>query len=606
MNYKPLKIYKMKNYNNILTTLLALFLLLATTSCVEEDFLEIAPKSALSTEAIFNTEAGADLFMNEIYKSLPDPEQAAGWGAGSSRHIQPHSTYHNLNMWSQYYISKFVWAGDFRAHRSRDFTAASRFNLYNHGYPAIPFVYDLVTTFVRNTNFFMETVEELKENFSDEWRVKRVAEARVLRAFFYQEMWKGYGGVPLITEVLNQGEMGDDIFRPSASIQEVYEFIVKELGEAANDLPDEVGDGRVTKGAALALKASTELHMAGLAADPRPAAIGNLGDANTYYDACAKTSEQIMNMGTYSLFGNYNDQFLEGNNWNSETIWAMPHVATTNPSLRTYRHGPFATWSPGGVEASYLPTQALIDMYRMDNGLAIDDPASGYDATKPFENREERFYQSILYDGASWANHKFTMNGANGGTQKLVKPGNQISTGYRRIKGTNPSLVASNLMSAEACNSPIFRYAEVLLMYAEAKFSMGQADQSAIDALDEVRQRGGLPTISATYGSTPSIDELMDVIWHERAVELSFEGYKHYWDLIRTRTADIYLTQPVMGIRDADNDGVYEPYKITNSIWQSDAYYQMPILTSWLEKNPVWMDPANQVNGRTAGQNSGW
>jgi len=606
MNYKPLKTYKMKNYNNLLTTLFSVFLLLGTSSCVEEDFLEIAPKSALSTEAVFNTEGGADLFLNEIYKSLPDPEAINGWGAPGSRHVAPHGNYTNLNLWSHYYQSKFNWAGDYKSHNSRSFTAASTSNLYNHGYPAIPFKYDVVTTFVRNTNFFMETVEELKENFSDEWRVKRVAEARVLRAFFYNEMWKAYGGIPLITEVLNQGEMGDDIFRPSASINELYEFMVKELGEAANDLPDEVGIGHVTEGAALALKASIELHMAGLAADPRPAAIGSLGDANTYYEACAQTCEDIMDLGTYSLFPNYNDQFLEGNNWNSETIWAMPHVATTNPSNRTVRHGPETTWLPGGPNASYLPTQALIEMYRMDNGLPIDDPTSGYDPTKPFENREERFYQSILHDGASWAGHKFTMNGANGGTQKLVKPGGQLSSGYRRIKGTRPDLGTDDLRTAEACNSPVFRYAEVLLMYAEAKFSMGQADQTAIDALDEVRQRGNLPTISATYGSTPSIDELMDVIWHERAVELSFEGHKHYWDLIRTRKADIYLTQPLMGIRDRNNDGVYEPYTFTNSIWPSDKFYQMPILTAWLEKNPAWMDPANQVNGRTAGQNSGW
>jgi len=591
--------------NNILTTVMAVFLLLGTYSCKEE-FLEITPKSQLSTEAVFETEAGADLFMNEIYKSLPDPEASGGWGAPGSRHFAPHSSYENLNMWSHYYVSKFNWAISYRASGQRAYEASATKGLYNHGYPSIPFKYDQVTTYIRNTNFFMETVEKLKENFSDEWRVKRVAEARVLRAFFYNELWKAYGGVPLITVVLDRLSMGDDIFQPSASIQEVYDFMVKELGEAANDLPDEVGIGHVTKGAALALKASIELHMAGIAADPRPASIGSFGDANTYYDACAKTCKQIMDLGTYSLFPNYNDQFLEGNNWNSETIWALPHTASTNPSLRTARHGPFTTWLPGGPNASYLPTQQLVEMYRMDNGLPIDDPASGYDPMNPFENREERFYQSILYDGATWANHKFTLTGENGGTQKLIKPGGELSTGYRRIKGTDPSLSTSDLYQAEACNSPVFRYAEVLLMYAEAKFSMGQADQSAIDALDDVRQRGGLPTISETYGGVPSVDELMDIIWHERAVELSFEGYKHYWDLIRTRKADIYLNQPVTGIRADTENGGYKSKLMVNSIWPSDHNYLFPIFTGWLEKNPAWMDPANQVNGRTAGQNPGY
>ena len=451
----------------------------------------------------------------------------------------------------------------------------------------------------------METVEEMKENFTDEWRVKRTAEARVLRAYFYHEMWKAYGGVPLITEVLNVGTMGDDIFRPSASMQEVYDFIVKELGEAANDLPNEVGNGHVTKGSALALKAYMELYMGDIAAEPRPAEIGSLGDANAYYDACAKTCQQIMGLGTYSLFGNYNDQFLESNNWNSETIWALPHAASTNPSLRTVRHGPWATWHPGGPNASYLPTQQLVEMYRMDNGLPIDDPASGYDAMNPFENREERFYQSILYDGATWKNTVFTLEGG-AGMEALIKPGGELSTGYRRIKGTNSSLGTSDLYTAEACNSPVFRYAEVLLMYAEAKFKLGQADATAIDALDEVRQRGNLPTVSETYGSTPSTDVLLDIIWAERAVELSFEGYKHYYDLMRTRKADIYLTQPCTGIRrDVENDG-YSSKQMCNNIWPSDHNYLFPIFTGWIEKNPVWMDPANQVNGRTAGQNPGY
>ena len=599
----------MKKYNNnLLTTLLAVFLLLGTSSCVEEDFLEITPKSALSTEAVFATEAGADLFINEMYKSLPDPESSSGWGAPGSRHVDGHSTYENLNMWSHYYVCKFNWTISYRASQQRAYEASATRGLYNHGYIANPYKYDVVTKFVRNTNFFLETVEEMKENFSDEWRVKRVAEARVLRAYFYHEMWKAYGGVPLITEVLNQGEMGDDIFRPSASINEIYDFMVKELGEAANDLPDEVGNGHVTKGAALALKAYIELYMGDIAADPRPAAIGSLGDANAYYDASAKTSMQIMELGTYSLFPNYNDQFLEGNNWNSETIWAHPHVATTNPSNRTVRHGPYATWLPvagGAPNASYLPTQQLVDMYRMDNGLEINDPASGYDPTNPYVNREERFYQSILYDGATWKNTVFTIEGG-AGMQALNKPGGELNTGYRRIKGTKPSLGESDLYTAEASNSPVFRYAEVLLMYAEAKFKLGQADQSAIDALDAVRQRGNLPKISDTYGSTPSIDELLDIIWSERAVELSFEGYKHYYDLIRTRKADIYLNQPCTGLI---WDGRKKEPKLVNvrsNTWPSDHNYLFPIFTGWLEKNPVWMDPANQVNGRTEGQNPGY
>ncbi len=589
----------MKNINKILVIVFGVLLLLGSNSCKEE-FLEIVPKSNLSSEAVFETEAGADLFLNEIYQSLPDPE-----GMNGPRHNGFHSTYENLNMYAHYYACKFTWSISHRASEQRAYTASNLYDgLYNHGYPANPFFYGPVTSFIRNTNLFIENVQQ-QESLSDEWKKKRLAEARVLRAYFYQELWKAYGGVPLITEVLSVATMGDDIFKPSASINELYDFMVAELAEAANDLPNEVGDGHVTKGAALALKAYIELYMGDIAADPRPAEIGSLGNASTYYDACAKTCKQIIDMGTYSLFPNYNDQFLAANNFNQESIWAIPHAASTNPSVRTAKHGPKASWYVGGETGSYIPTQELVDMYRMENGLPINDPASGYDPMHPYENREGRFYQSIIYDGSEYRGALFTLEG-NGADEALVIPGSDLTSGYWRRKGLDESLSGNDLYSSESCNSPVFRYAEVLLMYAEAKFKLGQADATAIEALDAVRQRGGLPTISETYGSIPSSEELLDIIWHERAVELSWEGYKHYWDLIRSRKADICLNTPSTGVRRNAESGGYKSVILVNNKWPSDHNYLFPIYTPWLEKNPVWMDPSNQVNGRTAGQNPGY
>ncbi len=588
----------MKKKNRILNTFLVVSLLFGALSCKDE-FLEIIPKNELSAEAVFVTEAGADLFLNDIYKSLPDPEAMDG-----PRWTGFHSTYENLNMYSHYYACKFTWSISHRASEQRAYTASNYYDgLYNHGYPANPFFYEFVTIFIRNANFFIESVEQ-QESLSDDWRKKRLAEVRVLRAYYYHELWKAYGGVPIITEVLSAVTMGDDIFKPSASIQELYDFMVKELGEVANDLPDEIGNGHVTKGAALALKAYIELFMGGLAAEPKPAEIGNLGEANTYYEACAKTCKQIMDLGTYSLFPNYNDQFLAANNFNEESIWVIPHSSTA-PSVRTAKHGPKASWYVGGETGSYVPTQELVNMYRMSNGLSIDDPASGYDPLNPYENREKRFYQSIIYDGSKYRGALFTLEGY-GEDEALIIPGADVTSGYWRRKGLDESLTGNDLYSSEVCNSPVFRYAEILLMYAEAKFRLGQVDQMAIDALDAVRKRGNLPSIIETYGSIPSTDELLDIIWHERAVELSWEAYKHYWDLIRTRKAEIYLNKPCTGVvRDIETGG-YKTRVLVNNKWPSDHNYLFPIYTPWLEKNPVWSDPANQVNGRTAGQNPGY
>jgi len=578
-------------------------LLLVFYSSCSKDYLEIVPKTELSAESVFSTQKGAELFLNEIYKSLPDPE-----GINGPRHQQFHSTYENLNMFSNYYISKFSWSISTVRSEDRAYgpdSYSGRTGIYNHSYPAIPFEYGQVTTFIRNANFFIQQLEIFKDNYEEAWRTKKIAEARVLRASFYHELWKAYGGVPLITEVLSQTEMGDDIFRPSVSIQELYSFMVTELGEAANDLPNEIGDGHVTKGAALTLKAYLELYMGDIASDPRPVEIGDLGNPDTFYNACVNTCQQIMDLGVYSLFPNYNNQFLAANNFNSESIWAIPHAAGTNPSVRTYKHGPQASWYQGGETGSYIPTQQLVDMYRMSNGLPIDDPASGYDPQNPYENREERFYQSIIYDNSTYRGALFTLEGQ-GQDEWLHRSGAALSTGYWRKKGLDISLTSDNMTSAESSNTPVFRYAEVLLMYAEAKLKLGEIDADAIDAIDQVRDRGGLPTIATTYGGTPSQNELLDVIWHERAVELSWEGYKHYWDLIRTRKADIYLNQTLTGINRNQTTGQLVPKEIYTSIWPSDHQYLFPIFRGWLERNPVWMDPANQVNGRVNGQNPGY
>ena len=93
-------------------------------------------------------------------------------------------------------------------------------------------------------------------------------------------------------------------------------------------------------------------------------------------------------------------------------------------------------------------------MYRMNNGLPIDDPASGYDEDNPYENREQRFYQSILYDSTMWKGILFTVLGG-GDTEGLNSGIGDVKTGYRRIKGCDPSLGTSNLFEAETCNTPV-------------------------------------------------------------------------------------------------------------------------------------------------------
>ncbi|GAH62589.1 unnamed protein product, partial [marine sediment metagenome] len=264
--------------------------LLFAVSC--EEFLEVTPKDELSTESVFQSEAGADLYLNSIYDYQPDVERRGG----NDRFNKGAPNYDNMEFLAPWYVGRHRFITSVRRSEDRAMTADTRTGktgYYNHNYPAVIHHYEVHVQIIRSCNFFLESIEDNKDNYSDEWYTKRKAEARSLRAFFYHYLWMAYGGVPLIDEVLNQVEMGDEIFKPSASIREIYEFMVKELGEAAADLPNEIGDGHITQGGALALEAWIHLYMGDMARDPRPVEVGaaDMAYATAAYNACAATCQ---------------------------------------------------------------------------------------------------------------------------------------------------------------------------------------------------------------------------------------------------------------------------------------------------------------------------
>src|SRR5699024_7241466 len=122
------------------------------------------------------------------------------------------------------------------------------------------------------------------------------------------------------------------------------------------------------------------------------------------------TYKKVVDLGIYKLFPNYNGQFLQQNNFNSGTIFAKEHIGGT--PLGSSREGIAGPKYMDGVSTGYGtidPTQEMVDAYFMANGLPIDDPHSCYNPQKPYKNRGERFYASIIYDGATWGGAKFVM-----------------------------------------------------------------------------------------------------------------------------------------------------------------------------------------------------
>lgn len=438
-----------------------------------------------------------------------------------------------------------------------------------------------------------------------------------MRAYYYHLLWMYYGGVPYITKVLDTS-MGDEMFQPSMSQEDMYKEMTTDLSNAAKVLPNEQGGGRFTKGAALTLKAWIDLYWGDIIKDPRPSSIfpADPQKALDAYKACAETCQEIMGLGVYDLMPTREDAFKEENNNCKEQVFAYQCNKTFPKSRRSKIFGPYneATGATGDYIGAGAPTQALVDMYGMKNGLPIDDPNSGYDPEHPFENREPRFYADIIYDGSVFTGHKFSLHPESAEELGLVPNEVDWFTGYFRRKGINENLSFADF-ETEGVNFSFFRYADVLLMYAEARIKAAELggdpiDDTVIDAIDRIRMRparstdNGLPSLETTYGGRPSLDKLKEIIFNERIVELSFE-FKAYTDVRRFRRGDL-LNQPKQAIRWDSNQGGYVLKTLSEGNFWDDKLYLIPIYQEWLEKNPAWMDPEKQVDGRTKGQNPGW
>jgi hypothetical protein len=538
---------------------------MAIPSCTE-DFLELIPRNQLTDETIFSDESGADMFLNDIYRYLPSPEGPVMTGNIGARVIA------SFEGWSDNVVSAYLSDLSWTKSISRDYSPDVNLN-FDH---SVPFVYNDVYGYIRKCNLFIENVEKNPSHFSEEWKTRRIAEARYIRAYHYHEAWMAYGGLPLIIKTLDRYEQGDAIFYPRSTKEETYNFIIKELNAIVGDLPNEIGTGRVTQGAVLALEAWCHLFYG-------------------KYAEAASAARKIMDSGIYGLFPDYNEQFMGENNNNKESVFAFQQIASTFRSSRSQFFGPIEYY---GAYGTMQPTQSLVDDYRMSNGLPIDHENSGYDPLNPYENREKRFYQSIIYDGAEFAGKIFE-------TFDLYRANDaRHHSGYARRKGIDPALRGN--FQAENSNYPFFRYAEILLIYAEAKIELNQIDQSTVDAIDLVRTRGEIPSLTETYGlagTSLSQSQLRDIVRTERRIELAMEC-KRYWDLIRWRTAEDVLNKPKYGM-DKIN-GVYTPFVIHNCEFNPSRHYLFPLYRGWLESNPVMAAQNGGPDGWVNGQNPGY
>ena len=420
---------------------------------------------------------------------------------------------------------------------------------------------------INAVNNFMANVDRITVTNATLVNSRR-GEVRALRAYFYLKLAGWFGAVPLVTGNITIDE-GTQLTR--TDVATIYDYIGKELDTAATLLPNTQTDkGRITKGAALALKARAMLY------------------AGRYTEAAA-AAKAVMDLNVYSLYPAYKQLFTYAAENNSEVIMDKQFVKDI------YSNNIFSSMAAASLASSVaqvVPTKQGADEFEMANGKAITDPASGFDPYHPYDNRDPRLRYSIYTPGDTLVNGKVYNPIPGSGTADAIGGGNlyATTTGYNVRKYINPEDLSAPGNSG--INIIIIRYPEVLLTYAEAKIELNQLDQSVYDAINQVRARPdvNMPPIAAGQSQA----QLRAAVRHERTVELEFEGL-HTFDIRRWKTAETIYPGPIKGITYVKG-GVLTT--VVNSSFirsfnpQRDYLWPIPqqeiILNKNLVQNPNW------------------
>lgn len=503
-----------------------------------KELLDTTPTDRISTEIFWKTEKDATLAANAVYTYL---EGVTIFGWDGLTDIGHRNTL--------FAVEASIERGQYDALNSK--VAAEWTDAY---------------TGIRAANNFLDNVGRITTtNTTVINRLK--GEVKVLRAYQYIKLVSLYGDVPLVTTAISLEESRKLIRTPATKI---WDFISQELTEAADMLDKTTTEkGRITKGAALALKARALLF------------------AGRFPEAAA-AAKQVMDLNVYSLYPSYEKLFTYAAENNQEVILDKQFIKDN------YSNNVFSTMGPYSQRASnsfYVPTKKLVDAYGMTNGKDINDPTSGFDPKNPYANRDPRLKYSIFVPGDVLPDGKIYNSRPNSGTADAIGY-SYISTGT----GFNVEKYINKEDLAQPGNSGIniilIRYAEVLLTYAEAKIEANQIDQTVLDALNRVRQRPdvNMPVLT-TIGSQAAMREM---VRHERMVELAFEGLR-YFDIRRWRIAETVMPGKVYGMTYVENN-VLKTVEVQafEKVFNKDRDYLWPIpqkereLNPNLTQNPGW------------------
>lgn len=487
--------------NNILLIITSL-LLIGFTSC--SDFLDRYPLEELSDGSYWKLPIDAEMFVADIYHALP--------GDGGSGDIDgdrnTDNAVHGIK-WAQGDISKGIYD-----------PANSTFD-WKDDYKNI-----------RKCNILLEKID-LIENYPVEDKEKTIGEARFFRAFIYFRLIRTYGDVPYVDSSLDMSELEGITRTPK---MEVYAKVMEDFDYAISKLPlswpaDKYG--RITKGAAQAMKAQAALYFA-------------------EWQTAADAAKAVIESNQYELFdaegtGKYQELFWLDNEMSSEAILVRQYKANVKDNesyLMMWNAFPTVGW--GGLN----PTQSLVDAFECIDGAPISKSPL-YNEKDPFKNRDPRCEACILHDGEELYGQTIKVAPLkSSGNTGIGQHGDATATGYYAQKFLDPNVLPS---WHEERDWFVIRFAEVLLTYAEAKNEISPLDDSAFEAVNRVRKRAGIPALQKTDASALTYcgtqDELRQRIRNEWRVEYAFESDKRQWDVRRWGIAMQVLNAPILGLK---------------------------------------------------------
>ena len=617
---------------NILKFTAIMGLTLLTVSC-NDDFLETTPLDEISDQSVWSSQPLAEAAVLDLY---------AGTWAGTLTREETTDAFTDQAVFTHpgrgvdgYTEGKMNSAGSYI-----NFQWIS----WSHLYP-----------FIRGCNIAIARLADNDAGFDDADLKRLQGDAYYMRAYFYTQLMRQWGGVILTTTPYG---LEDEIASPRGSFEDTVALIIADLNQAITLLEDApASKARAHKITALALKSRVLTHVASdlyepskvsgislLASYDHPELIGwTSGSQSSRWDAAKTASKQLLDATTgYKLdYGspapmeeaiqNYEDIWLQGDE-NQDWIWGRL-VEEFGFSSRTYAGGDGWDQGPGMVAlaqgpngyhewAGTTPTEALVSKYDFADGTKFDwnNPAH---AAAPYDGREARFYATLLFDGAPWKDRtddvvKFDnfneiqtgyytlldgtiINGVDT-RQGPIEDWNGSRTGYYFRKFADPYLAASWPSNLQKIDAPYIRYTEVLLNYVEANINLGD-DTEALVYLNKLRFRNGLPTLSASGAA------LLEIYKRERDKELVQEDARLY-DMKRWLEGPYSLDKQVQQILISGTqkpgttvtnyrkdvsvfDYTYQATDIVfeNRLWQDHVYF-MPISQGEIDSDPsIFQNP---------------